>query len=211
MVSRIAASMSTISSRRLSVPPLCPGSSTVKANPSNAVNNHPTVHAGHSSKEVEAWYFIPKEEETIMSMLKDFRDFIGKGNAIDLAVGVILGSAISSILKSFVDELIVPLTGLLSKTDFSNSYFVLKGSVPDGAPLVEARKIAGVVALGYGQFVTVLINTLILAFAVFIVVRMVSNVKKRMAAEEKAAPPPAPAPPPADVVLLTEIRDLLRK
>ena len=147
-----------------------------------------------------------------MSILKDFRDFIGKGNAIDLAVGVIIGSAISTILKSFVDELVVPLTGLLSKVDFSNNYFVLKGVVPEGAPLAEARKLAGVVALGWGQFITVAINTLILAFAVFMVVRAVNQLKARLAAEEKAAAASAPpAAPPADVALLTEIRDLLAK
>ena len=121
-----------------------------------------------------------------MSIVKDFRDFIGKGNAIDLAVGVIVGSAISSILKSFVDELVVPLTGLISKVDFSNMYFVLKGVVPEGAPLAEARKVAGAVTLGYGQFTTVLINTLILAFAVFMVVRAVNNMKAKMAKEEAA-------------------------
>jgi large conductance mechanosensitive channel len=144
-------------------------------------------------------------------LIKDFRDFIGKGNAIDLAVGLIIGSAIGTILKSFVDELIIPLTGLISKVDFSNLYVVLKGTVADGTPLAEARKEAGVVALGYGQFATVLINTLILAFAVFMVVRAVNTLRTRMAAEEKAAPPPPPAAPPADIVLLTEIRDALRK
>jgi len=141
------------------------------------------------------------------SVMKDFRDFIGKGNAIDLAVGLIIGSAIGSILKSFVDELIIPLTGLISKVDFSNTYVVIKGTVAEGMPLVEARKVAGVVALGYGQFVTVAINTLILAFAVFMVVRAINGMKAKMAAEEKAAPPP---PPPAEVVLLGEIRDLLK-
>ena len=141
-----------------------------------------------------------------MSILKDFRDFIGKGNAIDLAVGVIVGSAIGTILKSFVDELIIPLTGLVSKVDFSNMYLVLKGTVTDGAPLAEARKTAGVVVLGYGQFVTVLINTLILAFAVFMVVRSINRLKERMAKEEA----PAPAAIPADVVVLKEIRDLLK-
>jgi large conductance mechanosensitive channel len=146
-----------------------------------------------------------------MSIMKDFKDFVGKGSAIDLAVGLIVGSAIGSILKSFVDELIIPLTGLLGKVDFSNMYFVLKGTVPDGAPLAEARKIAGVVALGYGQFLTVAINTLILAFAVFMVVRMVNNMKAKMAKDEAAAPPAAPPPPPADIVLLGEIRDLLKK
>src|SRR5262245_8198969 len=125
------------------------------------------------------------------SFLKDFRDFIGKGNAIDLAVGLIVGSAIGAILKSFVDELIIPLTGLFSKVDLTNMYLVLKGDIPEGTPLAEARKAAGVVALGYGQFITVAINTLILAFAVFIVVRFVNNLKTRLAHEEKAAAPAA--------------------
>lgn len=141
-------------------------------------------------------------------MLKEFRNFLGKGNVIDLAVGLIVGSAMANILRSFVDELIVPLTGLLGKVDFANSYFVLKGTVAEGLPLAEARKVAGVVVLGYGQFVTVAINTLVLAFAVFLIVRVVNNMRSRIVAEEAAGPPPAP---PADVVLLTEIRDLLKK
>ena len=145
------------------------------------------------------------------SVMKDFRDFIGKGNAIDLAVGLIVGSAIGAILKSFVDELIIPMTGLISKADFTNMYFVLKGTVAEGIPLAEARKTAGVVALGYGQFVTVAINTLILAFAVFMVVRSINKLKATIAKEEAAAPPPPPPAPAADVLLLTEIRDLLKK
>ena len=144
------------------------------------------------------------------SVLKDFRDFIGKGNAIDLAVGLIIGSAIGAILKSFVDELIIPLTGLLGKADFSNRYLVIAGTVAPGAPLAEARKTAGVVALGYGQFVTVLINTLVLAFAVFLVVRAINKLKARMAREEAILPTP-PATPAPEVVLLAEIRDLLKK
>ena len=146
-----------------------------------------------------------------MSMFQDFKDFVGRGSAIDLAVGVIIGSAISTILKSFVDELIVPLTGLISKVYFSNNYLVLKGDIAEGTPLGEARKVAGGVVLGYGQFGTVLLNTLILAFAVFMVVRAVNNMKARMAKEEAAAPPPPAPPPPAEVVLLGEIRDLLRR
>lgn len=141
-----------------------------------------------------------------MSLLKEFRDFIGKGSAIELAVGIILGSAITTILKSFVFELIVPLTGLITKVDFSNMYLVIKGTVPEGVPLDEARKVAGAVVLGYGQFVTVLINTLILAFAVFIVVRSVNKIKDRIAKEEAAAPPA----PSTQEVLLTQIRDLLK-
>jgi large conductance mechanosensitive channel len=144
------------------------------------------------------------------SILKDFRDFIGRGSAIDLAVGLIVGSAIGAILKSFVDELIIPLTGLVTKVDFSNMYVVLKGTVPEGAPLAEARKVAGAVVLGYGQFVTVAINTLILAFAVFLVVRLVNKLKQAIEHEEKTKPA-EPAKPAAEVVLLTEIRDLLKK
>lgn len=145
------------------------------------------------------------------SIFKDFRDFIGKGSAIDLAVGLIVGNAIGTILKSFVDELVIPWTGLASKVDFSNMYIVLKGDIAEGTPLAEARKTAGVVALGYGQFLTVMINTLILAFAVFLVVRAVNKLKQRMAREEAAKPPAAPPAPAPDVVLLTEIRDLLKK
>ena len=144
-----------------------------------------------------------------MSLIKDFRDFIGKGSAIDLAVGLIIGSAITTILKSFVEELIIPLTGLVAKVDFSNRYAVLKGTVGDGVPLAEARKVAGAVVLGYGQFATVLINTLILALAVFLVIRAINKMRARMVQEEAAAPA-APAPTPADVVLLGEIRDLLK-
>lgn len=147
---------------------------------------------------------------TVVGFIKDFRDFIGKGSAIDLAVGLIIGSAIGTILNAFVTELVIPLTGLVSKVDFSNLYLVIKGTVPEGTPLAEARKLSGVVALGYGQFLTVLINTLILAFAVFLVVRMVNSLKARIAAEEKAVPT-TPPPPAAEVVLLTEIRDLLRQ
>lgn len=142
-----------------------------------------------------------------MSLMKDFKDFVGKGNAVDLAVGLIVGSAIGTILKSFVDELIIPLTGLLGKVDFSNMYFVLKGNVPEGAPLPEARKVAGAVVLGYGQFVTVAINTLVLAFAVFLIVRALNKMK----AKEAEKPAEAAPAKPEDVVLLGEIRDLLKK
>ena len=141
------------------------------------------------------------------TLLREFRNFIGKGNASDLAVGLIIGSAIGTILPSYVDELIIPLTGLISRVDFSNMYFVLKGDLPVGTPLAEARKVAGVVVLGYGQFLTVLINTLVLAFAVFLAVRMINRIKERVRHEELKGISPAPPP---EVVLLTEIRDLLK-
>lgn len=142
-----------------------------------------------------------------MGLVKDFKEFIGSGNAIDLAVGVIIGSAMTTILKSFVDELIVPLTGLIGKLDLANSYTVLKGAVKDGTPLAEARKVEGAVVLGYGQFLTIAINTLILAFVVFLVVRSINKLRKANANAALIADPPAP---PADVALLTEIRDLLK-
>lgn len=144
-----------------------------------------------------------------MSLFKEFKEFVGQGNAVDLAVGVIIGSAMTTILKSFVDELVVPLTGLLGKADFANSYLVLKGTVPDGAPLAEARKVAGAVVLGYGQFFTVALNTLILAFVVFLCVRTINHLKKAQAKEQAAEAAAAPPEPPRQEVLLAEIRDLL--
>ncbi len=142
-----------------------------------------------------------------MGLMKDFKDFVGSGNAVDLAVGVIIGTAMTTILKSFVDELIVPLTGLFGKLDLANSYWVLKGAVNEGTPLAEARKVTGAVVLGWGQFLTILIHTLILAFVVFMVVRSINKMRKAQAAEIAGTEPPAP---PADVALLTEIRDLMK-
>jgi large conductance mechanosensitive channel len=139
-----------------------------------------------------------------MAILKEFKEFIGSGSALDLAVGVIIGGAMTTILKSFVDELIVPLTGLLGKADFANSYLVLKGTVTDGLPLAEARKVAGAVVLGYGQFFTVALNTLILAFVVFLCVRAINRLRQKKAAEEPAGRPPTE-------LLLIEIRDLIAK
>lgn len=142
-----------------------------------------------------------------MELIKDFREFVGSGNAIDLAVGVIIGSAMTTVLTSFVNELVVPLTGLLGKLDLANSYTVLKGTVKEGLPLAEVRKLEGVVALGWGQFLTILVNTMILAFVVFLVVRSINKLRRANANASLIADPPAP---PADVALLTEIRDLLK-
>ncbi len=142
-----------------------------------------------------------------MSLLKEFREFLGSGSAMDLAVGVLAAGAMGTILKSLVDELIIPLTGLLGKVSWSDSYLVLKGDVPVGKALAEARKIDGAVILGYGQFLTTAVNTIILVGAVFLVVRAINAMKKKQAEEVAAAPPP---PPPAQEVLLTEIRDLLK-
>ncbi|MBB6048891.1 large conductance mechanosensitive channel protein MscL [Armatimonas rosea] len=146
-----------------------------------------------------------------MSLIKEFREFVGSGNAVDLAVGVLAAGAMGKILQSFVDEMIIPLTGLLGKASWADSYVVLKGDVPVGKALAEARKIDGTVILGYGQFLTTAVNTLVLVFAVFMVVKAINAMKRKQAAEAvteaAAAPPPAP---PAQEVLLTEIRDLLK-
>lgn len=149
-----------------------------------------------------------------MSLVKEFREFVGSGSAVDLAVGVLAAGALGKILQSFVDEMIIPLTGLLGKVSWADAYFPIKGGdlitakFPTGAaPLAEVRKLEGVVVLGYGQFMTVAVNTLILVFAVFMVVKAINVMKKKQAEEAAAAPPPAPA---AQEVLLTEIRDLLK-
>ena len=141
-------------------------------------------------------------------MLKEFKEFISKGNVMDLAVGVIIGGAFGLIVSSLVDDIIMPIVGaIFGGLDFSN-YFLALSSTVTADSLEEARKQGAVFA--YGNFLTVLINFLILAWIIFIMVKAVNNLRRSMEAD-KAAPPEAPAAPPADVALLTEIRDLLAK
>lgn len=141
-----------------------------------------------------------------MGFVKEFREFAIKGNAIDLAVGVIIGGAFGKIVTSIIDDLIMPLVGaIIGKPDFSSLYWVLKGDVTPGLPLEEARKIADVTIFAYGNFVTVAINFLLLAFVIFWMVKGVNTLKKKQ--EEAPAAPPAPS---AEQTLLTEIRDLLK-
>lgn len=141
-----------------------------------------------------------------MSLLKEFKEFAVKGNALDLAVGVIIGAAFGKIVNSVVDDLIMPLVGaILGKPDFSSMYVVLKGEVPDGTKLEEARKIADTAIFAYGNFITVAINFILLAFVVFFLVKGINSMKKK----EEAAPE-APATPSKEETLLTEIRDLLK-
>ena len=139
-------------------------------------------------------------------MLSEFKAFIAKGNVLDLAVAVIIGAAFATITKSLTDDIIMPVVGaIFGGLDFAN-YFVVLGPIPDtfkGDPTsYGALKEAGVAVLGWGQFVTVIINFLILAFVVFLLVRAATRSMKK--AEE------APAGP-SEVDLLTEIRDELRK
>ncbi|MCP4320200.1 MAG: large conductance mechanosensitive channel protein MscL [Hyphomicrobiales bacterium] len=137
-------------------------------------------------------------------MLKEFKEFIAKGNVMDLAVGVIIGGAFGLIVKSLTDDLIMPIVGaIFGGFDFSDFFIPLGGAVT--ATTLDAAREQGAV-LAYGNFITVALNFLILAWIIFLMVKGVNNMRRKE--EEK---PAAPAAPPADVQLLTEIRDLLKK
>jgi large conductance mechanosensitive channel len=144
-----------------------------------------------------------------MSMLKEFRDFAVKGNVIDLAVAVIIGAAFGKIVDSLVKDLIMPVIGrVFGGLDFQN-YYIALGAPPAGygGPMTyEALTKAGVPLLAYGNFFTVLLNFLILAFVIFVMVKQLAAVKARV-----DATPPPPPPPGEDVLLLREIRDALKK
>lgn len=141
-----------------------------------------------------------------MAMLAEFREFAVKGNVIDLAVGVIIGAAFGKIVDSLVGDVIMPLVGaVFGKLDFSNLFVVL-GHVPAGnATTLDALKKAGVPVLAYGNFITVAVNFVLLAFIIFLMVKQINRLRRE-------PPPAAVAPaPPEDVVLLREIRDSLRR
>jgi large conductance mechanosensitive channel len=141
-------------------------------------------------------------------MLKEFQEFISKGNVMDLAVGVIIGGAFGLIVNSLVNDIIMPLIGaIFGGFDFSN-YFLPLSSAVNATSLAEARKQGAVFA--YGNFITVVINFLILAWIIFLMVKGVNELRRRLETQKAAASTEA-APPPADVKLLTEIRDLLAK
>ncbi|MBC7755045.1 MAG: large conductance mechanosensitive channel protein MscL [Bdellovibrio sp.] len=137
-----------------------------------------------------------------MSMASEFKEFVAGGNVMDLAVGVIIGGAFGKIVDSMVKDIIMPIVAkVFGSPDFSNMYVALSGQAHD-LPLVEAQKLGPVLA--YGNFLTILINFLILAFVIFQMVRAVNKMRK-------ATPPAAPAPTPDDILLLREIRDSLKK
>jgi large conductance mechanosensitive channel len=144
-----------------------------------------------------------------MALLRDFRDFAVKGNVIDLAVAVIIGAAFGKIVDSLVKDLIMPLIGrLVGGLDFSN-YFIMLSSPPPGysGPMTyEALTKAGVPLLAYGNFITVVINFVILAFVIFWMVKQFAAAKAKLDTS-----PAGPAPTPEDVLLLREIRDSLKK
>ena len=134
-------------------------------------------------------------------MWKEFRDFAMRGNVIDLAIGVIIGAAFGKIVDALVSDIIMPIIGIAGKADFSNYFFPLSHGVT-ATNLDDARKQGGVFA--YGDFITVVINFLIVAVALFFVIKGINTMKK-----PAPAAPAAPPPPSDEVVLLTQIRDAL--
>jgi large conductance mechanosensitive channel len=139
-------------------------------------------------------------------MLKEFREFAVKGNVVDMAVGIIIGAAFGKIVESLVKDVIMPPIGLLlGKVDFSNLFAVLKEGAQPGPYLsVDAAQKAGAVTFNYGLFFNTVISFVIVAFAVFMLIRAIIRLKKQV----EAKPPSAPA---EEVVLLREIRDSLKK
>jgi large conductance mechanosensitive channel len=143
-------------------------------------------------------------------MLKEFKQFALRGNVMDLAVGVIIGAAFGTIVNSVVNDLIMPLVGIVFKADFSNLYIPLSNKVSEAVrenphlPLAKAKELGPVFA--WGNFLTVVINFIILAFIIFLMVKGMNALKKK-----EEAKPAAPAELPADVKLLAEIRDILKK
>ena len=140
-----------------------------------------------------------------MGLIKEFKEFAMKGNVVDLAVGVIIGAAFGTIVKSLTDDIIMPVVGkVVGNMDFSSYYMSLSDKVPTGLALAEAKKLGPVLA--YGNFITVVLNFIILAFIIFLMIKAMNNLRKKE--EAKAAPPPGPTPTEA---LLAEIRDTLKQ
>ena len=137
--------------------------------------------------------------------LNEFKEFAMKGNVMDMAVGVIIGGAFGKIVSSLVNDLLMPLVGaLIGNVDFTTLSATLREAVMDGETVVKPA-----VVLNYGNFIQVTVDFLIVAFCIFAVIKAINAIKKK---EEPApAEPEAPAPKPDDVVLLEEIRDLLKK
>lgn len=138
-------------------------------------------------------------------MLKEFKEFAMKGNVLDLAIGVVIGAAFGKIVDSLVKDLIMPFMGLLTGgVDFANKFAILKeGATPGPYNTVEAAAKAGAVTFNYGLFINTVISFIIIAFAIFLLVKAYNKARN--------ATPPAPPAPPEDVTLLREIRDLLKK
>jgi large conductance mechanosensitive channel len=137
-------------------------------------------------------------------MLKEFKEFALKGNVVDLAIGIIIGAAFSGLVNSIVNDIIMPIVGVITGgIDFSNKYVQLAG---DPQPTLEAARTAGA-TIAYGNFLTLFINFVIVAWILFLIVKGMNRMKREKAVEAA----PAPAATPEDIALLRDIRDLLAK
>ncbi|MYM56818.1 large conductance mechanosensitive channel protein MscL [Thalassovita mangrovi] len=144
-------------------------------------------------------------------MIKEFKEFIARGNVMDMAVGIIIGAAFTAIVKSVVGDLINPIIGLFTGgIDFTNNYVVLSGDVPAGASLEAARE-TGASVFAYGSFLMAVINFLIIAFVVFMLIRMVNKAKDAVIAKEEEVPAEEAPAGPSELDILIEIRDALKK
>lgn len=140
-------------------------------------------------------------------MLNEFKEFVARGNVIDLAVGVIIGAAFSKIVDSVVNDLVMPIVGAITGGGFDFSDYFVPLSANVTAPTLAAARQQGAV-FAYGNFITVFINFLILAWIIFLMIKVVNRVR---ASIEREKPPQPAAPPPEDILLLSEIRDLLKQ
>ncbi|MCR4529974.1 large conductance mechanosensitive channel protein MscL [Acinetobacter venetianus] len=142
-----------------------------------------------------------------MSIIQEFKEFAVKGNMMDLAIGVIIGGAFGKIIDSLVKDVLMPVINFIigGEVNFTNKFAVL-GSSPENITTLAQAQEAGLTVLAYGNFITILINFLILAWVVFLMVKVMNRMRKK---EEEA--PAAPAPTPEDIQLLREIRDELKK
>ncbi|MDH8701779.1 large conductance mechanosensitive channel [Dysgonomonadaceae bacterium PH5-43] len=140
-----------------------------------------------------------------MGFIKEFKEFAVRGNVMDMAVGVIIGGAFGKIVSSFVSDVIMPPLGvLIGGVDFSDLKIVLKNAVMESGEVIEPA-----VTLNYGSFINVVIDFIIIAFAIFLMIKGINQLQKKK--EEEPAAPAAPPAPSKEEVLLTEIRDLLKE
>ncbi len=134
-----------------------------------------------------------------MSMIKEFKEFALKGNMVDLAIGVIIGGAFGKVVTALVEKILMPPLGMmLNGMDFSQMVLILKAAGPDGK---------GAVAIGYGEFIQVLVHFAIVAVALFLMIKMMNALKREKTMEQQSTPPPTPE----EIILLREIRDTLKK
>jgi large conductance mechanosensitive channel len=151
------------------------------------------------------WFLFRAEDRHMTGLLREFREFAMRGNVVDMAVGIIIGAAFGKIVSSIVDDVIMPPIGwILGKVDFSDLYINLTG---ESYPSLQAAKTAGAPVIGYGVFINTCIHFIIVAFAVFMLIKWMNRLRDIAG----TAPAEAPPPPPREEVLLEEIRDILKQ